>query len=213
MAPSKGDPLRYLRETIQPGWIVVDVGANRGSITQMAAERVGPSGRVLAIEPDDRCHADLAQVSLRYPHVTVFETAVGGYGRATLSRQSDPAQSSIWPGAIDGPTEHVSVPIVTLDTLMDRADVVKIDAQGSESVILQGAARLLAACPRWVLEIWPRGLAASGATVEDVISLCAAHDLTPRWLDRPDEPATESVRAWAASVSKPKSYVNLLFAR
>jgi FkbM family methyltransferase len=41
---------RALEELIEPGMTVVDVGANVGWYTLLAAERVGPSGRVVAFE-------------------------------------------------------------------------------------------------------------------------------------------------------------------
>ena len=39
------------RQLIQPGWTVLELGANIGSHTVFLAKRVGPSGRVIAFEP------------------------------------------------------------------------------------------------------------------------------------------------------------------
>jgi hypothetical protein len=40
-----------LRHLLEPGDIFVDVGANIGYLSAVAADRVGPSGRVVAFEP------------------------------------------------------------------------------------------------------------------------------------------------------------------
>ena len=42
--------LALLRQVIKPGWTVVDVGANIGTLTVPLAEMVGDEGRVYAIE-------------------------------------------------------------------------------------------------------------------------------------------------------------------
>ena len=46
----------------RPGMTAIDIGANRGWFTLMLAARVGPSGRVLAVEPDPRLHPRIAAV-------------------------------------------------------------------------------------------------------------------------------------------------------
>src|SRR5579862_3336094 len=45
------DELRFVRELLQPGQTVVDIGANYGVYTLPMAQRVGPSGHVWAFEP------------------------------------------------------------------------------------------------------------------------------------------------------------------
>ncbi|MEM2240339.1 MAG: FkbM family methyltransferase [Candidatus Bathyarchaeia archaeon] len=50
--PSESDILRYFKP--KDGWIVADVGANVGWYTLIASRKVGPKGKVLAIEPEPR---------------------------------------------------------------------------------------------------------------------------------------------------------------
>ncbi|KAG2435614.1 hypothetical protein HYH02_011904 [Chlamydomonas schloesseri] len=52
----------YLKHgvTLRPGDTVIDVGANTGLFTMQAAEAVGPSGRVVSLEPVPATHALLA---------------------------------------------------------------------------------------------------------------------------------------------------------
>src|SRR6202008_2421563 len=47
------DPLsRLRRDMVQPGWRCLEVGAGRGSMAVWLAERVGPSGQVVATDLD-----------------------------------------------------------------------------------------------------------------------------------------------------------------
>ena len=50
----------FLRDHLRPGGVFVDVGANVGVFTVMAARMVGPSGRVIAIEASPRVYPYLA---------------------------------------------------------------------------------------------------------------------------------------------------------
>jgi SAM-dependent methyltransferase len=43
---------RYRRDRVQPGWRCLEVGAGRGSMAVWLAERVGPSGHVVATDLD-----------------------------------------------------------------------------------------------------------------------------------------------------------------
>ncbi len=215
MAPSKGDPAQYFKSAIQSGWFVVDVGANAGSLTAIAAERVGPSGRVLAIEPDERCWPKLDALGVRWPTLTVVRSAVGACSDVRrLSRAADTQQSSLWEATVEKPQSQQSILTEPLDMLvLGTPDLIKLDTQGAEAAIVRGAPRLLAECPRWLVEVWPSGLRHAGESADGLVQALVHAGLTPRWLDRPDLPATDSVRTWISSVAKPKSYVNLLFAR
>lgn len=217
MPPSKGDPVAYFRFAIQPAWIVVDIGANTGGLTGVAAERVGADGHVVAIEPDARCWPALDALAHQWPWVTVHRGAVGATWDPSrrLFRTTDSAQSSIWREALPQHTSYQDVPVQRLDTLLGGPppDLVKIDAQGSELAILEGSGRLSDWCPRWLLEVWPAGLTAAGASVAELVGVLASAGLTPRWLHAPDVDASAEVTDWISTVRKPKSYVNLLFAR
>src|SRR6202008_3860404 len=49
------DPLsRLRRDMVQPGWRCLEVGAGRGSMAVWLAERVGPTGHVVATDVDTR---------------------------------------------------------------------------------------------------------------------------------------------------------------
>lgn len=138
------------------GGTFVDVGANWGYFTLVAAHAVGPRGRVVALEPDPRMAAELRGNVARngIGHATVMETAASeAAGRAVLSGYAEAdrnrgVSSLVAPPA--GNARSFAVRTAALDDLMDelgihRADLVKIDVEGAEELVLRGMARGLAA--------------------------------------------------------------------
>lgn len=151
-------------DALRPGQWVVDIGAHVGFYTLLAAERVGPQGRVIAFEPDPSNRRLLAAnvAHNRLTQVTIVPKAVTAEaGRLWLRR--DPTNRGahhVGPSAA-GP-EDVLVETVALDDFFDAEpahaiDVMKIDVEGAEGLVWQGMQRLLAAQRvRWIMmEIWP----------------------------------------------------------
>lgn len=121
-----------------PGDVFVDIGANCGFFTVFAARKVGPSGRVIAIEPlppmIERLKFNIAANA--FTNVTVVETAVGGeVGAVTIHvGKQQYGHSSIRP--IEG-SETLQVPVTPLLQICEAAGVsrigaLKIDIEGYE---------------------------------------------------------------------------------
>jgi FkbM family methyltransferase len=145
--------LAALGRFLGPAGVFVDAGANIGLYSLMAAQIIGPSGRVLAVEPGEeslaRLDANLALNSL--PQVTVIRAALGAEpGTARLFHVElghDPQAYSLLPEG--GATESETVPVTTLDLLaqeqgLTRLDALKLDVEGSEPMILAGGRATLA---------------------------------------------------------------------
>lgn len=167
-------------DLLAPGMVVMDVGANVGQYTLLAAPRVGPAGRVHAFEPTPRVAAKLrASVRLNgFANVAVNEAAVSeAPGQVTLYYvEDDDGENSILGGKAGCPS--VTVPAVTLDDYvaahgLGRVDVVKMDIEGAELLALRGARRLLSGddAPVVILEVNPKSLAFSGSSVADLLGL------------------------------------------
>jgi FkbM family methyltransferase len=138
-----------LRRHLKPGMTVVDVGANIGYLSMVAAVAVGPGGKVLCFEPDaERCV--MLQLSIEanhYSHVEVFPFAVADRVRNMIY---DANAGTGTTSSLDGefiPTPQRSlVRAVTLDaTLRDEPsiDILKMDIDGAEALALRGAQELL----------------------------------------------------------------------
>lgn len=179
----KGDVRALLRRFLRSGQTAVDVGAAVGEMTSIMAECVGESGTVYAFEPTTckRTAFDKAMLGAKariyVEHIALGETT----GEITLN-QAATTGASRWHG---DQSCCQTVPMTTLDLRFGDmpVDLVKIDTQGSEAHILDGASALLRRCPIWILEIWPWGLATAKRTARGVIDQLRAVGLRPYWAD------------------------------
>ncbi|GBL09506.1 UDP-glucose:protein N-beta-glucosyltransferase [Microcystis aeruginosa Sj] len=141
------------RIQIRPDMTVIDVGANVGVYTFSAAQRVGETGKVIAIEPFKACVNCLQETSRinQLPWVKIYEAAASDHcGSAKLSLHNASELNEVIsdnsPSSDSANT--VTIQCLTLDSLIEtenltRVDWLKIDAEGHEIKVLQGAERLL----------------------------------------------------------------------
>ncbi len=141
---------------VDPGDLVVDVGANIGYFTSLAAARSGPSGAVLAFEPHPRTRSLLDANVERWrgsPGVAPVEThevaLSDSAGTATLSCGSDfdanMGLPSLVPGSTPDGVNLLAVRTARLDDVLGERQVglLKIDVEGHETAVLRGAVDLL----------------------------------------------------------------------
>jgi len=164
--------LRYLRA----GDTLVDVGANVGAYTLLAATAI-PALRTIAVEPDPDARARLEENLALNPGAQVEIVAValaaeGGealmtQGRDTLNRLARPGDAGTG-----------SVAVRTLDDLCAGSPpaLVKIDVEGAELDVLRGGERTLTgpSAPVLLLEIIDDGLASFGVTRGEVAGFLTA---------------------------------------
>lgn len=135
---------------VQPGDRVIEVGANLGYYTIAMALKVGAQGSVVALEANPRLAA-LVQRSVDFngygDRVRVVPKAAtndpGPVSFMVSRRNSGGGHSGVAPGHVTPGMEEVRVDGVKLDDLCDHADFIRMDAEGSEPLILRGAERLL----------------------------------------------------------------------
>jgi FkbM family methyltransferase len=145
------------RRHVGPGSVVWDVGANVGYFSLLAA-RLGAT--VHAYEPvPENVRAIRGNVAANGfdERVEVHPVAVAASaGRAGLLVVEDPSWSHLADRGRHPRTRHeLEVDVVTLDGLgLPAPDLVKIDVEGSEVAVLQGARELLArARPVLIVEL------------------------------------------------------------
>ena len=153
-----------LLERLQDGDVFVDVGANTGFFTLLAANRVGERGRVVAFEPHPGARASLVRLLDRNDvaaRVTVVASAVSdSLGSQSLHLTGPSALSTLDPSVAPGRehfvyTQTVTVDLTTLDDWMrqhpdlpSRISLIKVDVEGLEDKVIAGARHTLAQAPR-----------------------------------------------------------------
>ncbi len=165
--PSTDGVCAFLEGRLCAGMVVLDIGANEGAVTDVAARLVGPAGHVLAVEPFPASAAAIAARHDSGGPVSVVEAAVCDQdGETALYLDAERStRHSLWPDARLVPGGSITVRTIRLDSLrptLPPVDVVKIDAQGAESSIVRGGRDLLTFDqPLVIFELWRKGLKVS----------------------------------------------------
>ncbi len=178
--------VRLIAATVQPGDVCIDVGAQKGFLTLHLAKGVGPAGHVIAFEPDPRAMEALRLNVKRngFEQVRLYSCALGDSDsscRFALSHQL--GYSSRFPNDIAKPTVESTISVRTrrLDDIVTEAgfapethhiSFVKIDAEGSEPLVLQGAQETLRRFrPAVHIEVNKSSLYAGGFSADSIQTL------------------------------------------
>ena len=137
-----------------PGMVFVDVGANIGYHTVFAARRVGPGGKVYAVEADadnlEHLRENLRLNRVEPGLVEVLPVAAGAVRRRRrFHRRPDAGHHGLYPHPTEETLAIVEVEERPLDELIGGpVDLVKIDVEAGELEALDGMERLLRESPR-----------------------------------------------------------------
>tara|TARA_R110002110_G_scaffold3754_1_gene19496 strand:- start:16394 stop:17203 length:810 start_codon:yes stop_codon:yes gene_type:complete len=167
--------------TLRAGGVFIDVGANLGYFSIVAASVVGPAGKVFAFEPDasnfallqrNATHNNL-QERIHAAQIALHDCA--GEGRLYLSRDnsgdhqihsSDERRDSV-PVRLCHGSDY-------LEPLVSRIDLLKIDTQGAEYAVVKGLLPLLLGLPEKpsvLIELTPLSLRQAGSSGRQLIAL------------------------------------------
>ena len=212
--------LRTYGQLLESGMVVVDIGANIGLYSAIAAKRVGPSGRVIALEPDPESFSFLGK-TIQYnafqnvePH-QMAASAQGG--RVPLFRNPDNrGDSRLYRDPML--KDSIDITTVALDDLLaqkgiQHVDVIKIDVQGAEGLVLAGARETLRRSPRLslMMEFWPYGLKQTGHDAKAILQQLHADGFTLFEMTK-DLLPLPSASSWDQLIARNsgRQYTNLL---
>jgi len=141
----------FILSRLKPGSTFVDVGANIGTFAIPAAKKAGPQGKVLAIEASPGIfpylEANIRENNLE--NIRTRQAAVYSQSMGDIPFYEAPpdhfGMGSLGPQFNARP---VPVTAMTLDQILteegiDRVDLLKVDVEGFESAVFQGAKQLL----------------------------------------------------------------------
>jgi len=144
------EELKVFDKYVQSGDTVLDIGANIGTHTLWFANKVGPSGFVMAFEPQrlifQTLCANMALNSIK--HVDCKHLGVGYSKRLVTVPVLDPLKENNFGGlSIEGHSEGEPVAICRVDDIgLSRCDFIKLDVEGMEPEALQGAMNTIVKC-------------------------------------------------------------------
>lgn len=168
---------------LRPGMCVIDVGANIGLYSAIAARKVGPAGRVIAIDPDPTNCSFLERTKEhnRLENLTVIQKAAGANAGTTLLHLCATNKADHRTYDSDRSRAKIRVEMVTLDSVVTdlktpRVDVLKIDTQGFEVFVAQGMERLLEQSGdiTILMEFWPWGIERAGSSPTELLDFFSA---------------------------------------
>lgn len=178
---------RFFQSACRDGMTFLDVGANLGYYTALAARAVGPNGRVLAVEPDPD--------SFGYLEQTIAANAVGNVEAFPVAASDTPAMLPLYIStdnrgdnrlyASDEERPQVEVEARPLDALLrenkiETVDLIKIDVQGYEPKVIAGLRETIIASPNLTLltEFWPQGMTEAGGDANEFLQTLRELGLT-----------------------------------
>lgn len=180
------DDLHHFMSAIGKTDVVFDIGANIGAYC-VPIGRARPDAEVHAFEPID-LNGSLIQVSLhlnRLQNVQLVRKCVSdSAGRVEFSLAEDSAYSSMIDTGRKAQLRRFTCDTVALDQYCDEQggihpDIIKIDVEGAELKVLQGAKQLFAdpsRRPRLVLiELYDQNLVAFGTSIDEVTAWMNRH--------------------------------------
>ncbi len=182
------------RAALRPGDIVVDVGANVGTHTMLAASLVGDTGRVHAVEASPWIHARLlgnlkanGRTNVRTYNMAATETpgqvTVFLHDNSNLGGTTIVASEAQRVGAqAEASVEGLPLPsIVPLEDLL-AARLIKIDVEGAEWLVVAGMRELLPRLRRdceILIEVNPAALREFGGSLEAFLAIFAEAGFAP----------------------------------
>jgi hypothetical protein len=129
--------VRVVKQLLKSGMTFIDVGANIGQYTLLASELIGPRGSVHSFEPEPRAFR------LLQDNVSRNQLANVTLSQCAVAAASAPSQ----------PVPRLSLDDYVRDRRIGRVDLIKIDIDGGELDVLEGARQLLScAHPQLIVE-------------------------------------------------------------
>jgi FkbM family methyltransferase len=143
---SEGE-VELFRQVVQPGWCILDIGANMGAHTVFLAQATGPRGCVRAFEPQRVLFQILcANIALNTLDNVYTYHAAAGREEATITvpRLDYAVVQNFGSLSLGNWSEGDRVPMITVDSLhLPACHLMKIDVEGMEAEVLAGAAQTI----------------------------------------------------------------------
>lgn len=170
-ADQRADDVNFIKNNLMPGDVYVDVGANIGTLSLVAAQTIGSGGVCVAIEANPKTFQEfLANIQLNRAEIIPVLAAM--WDQNGFVRFSDGAADDQNKVEENGP---VAVYMTRLDKLLPtyvgarRINLLKIDVEGYEYFVLTGAEDIIDRVDKIYFEISQPMLQKAGAECQQLL--------------------------------------------
>jgi len=209
------DTVALLQTLLKPGMVFLDVGAHVGQYTLTASRLVGPTGQVHSFEPDPN--------TFRWLSINVRRNKLANVRLNQVALFAEPGKRSLYlatprdigSNSLSQPANYAGtvcdVPCFTLDEYVALrrvrcVDVMKIDIEGAEYSMLQGAGGLLSRenKPLLIIEFEEARQKAFGSSCAKLAHLLRSYGYTlfriadhplQEYVEHPDDPPSLNILA------------------
>ena len=184
------------KSLLKPEMVVLDIGANFGYYSLIAARFVGSTGKVYAFEPEPKNFRLLVNnIKLNgFSNIIPLQIALSNEnGKARLFLDTtNRAAHSIRQRNVMAVADIVEVETTTLDSFVQskmethRVDLIIMDVQGAEGLVIAGADETLRKNDvKILMELWPYGLTNIGTDPRDLIRKLYGYGFVITVIDEP----------------------------
>jgi FkbM family methyltransferase len=188
-----------LESIIEEGFVVVDIGANIGYYTLLAARKVGKQGKVYSFEPE----AKSFDILCKNIEINGFRQTVTACQKALLDRE-DKIDFNVYEENIGSSSifvdnsifvghphkkKIISIQATTLDAFLGDnvgVDLIKMDAEGAEPFIFEGMKNVIKNNPtlKIIMEFAPTHIEAAGKNPAEFLRNLKSIGFLIRLIDR-----------------------------
>ncbi len=209
--------MAYCKKTLKPDMVFVDIGANIGLFTLMAARQVGSAGHIYSFEPDaGNCALLRKNVEQNgYGNVTLIQKAISDRSGTCTLFQSECNMGDHRTYQVSKGRKRVTIECVSLDDYFPvdaRIDMIKMDIEGAEEAAIRGMDRILNSAhhPQLILEFFPSLLTKAGADPLRLLQSLEQRRFTLSTIDDATGAITELDATSIVRECRLKSVVNVL---
>lgn len=164
---------KTIEDALPSGGVFIDVGANVGVMSFRAARKVGPSGRVLAFEPNP-VNADRflrGVIANEFSNVTLYPVAASDRAGPIFVLSNSNGKIVANTDVLQAESACQAMVLDDLLSDLDRIDLIKLDIEGFEVQALRGLAETLSRLkPKVLCEFNPLCLRPQGGVEPEVLA-------------------------------------------
>jgi len=212
--------VQAVKKLLKPKMNIINIGANIGYYTLLAAKKVGLKGKVFAFEPGKEAlkYLELNIQTNNYSNIEIIPKAVSNFsGNANLFLHDSITGHSLYSDQEN--SKKLEISTITIDEFLKEKNIrvylAIIDAEGSEQLILEGMKETIQKNPELeiVLEFNPHSLELAGTNDKSFIEFIKKLGFSIYVIDEFEETVMPKSPNEVLQVAKTEGHFNLFLTK